>query len=105
MALGATVESALVWSQFAILVLGLGAGSGVTLTYGLLAEKGWGYGLYLWTKPILVVAGVLLMLTFPAPEGGGLLAVRMVQYLLVGLAAALQVYLIIAIRKQARARR
>lgn len=104
MALGANVESALVWTQFAILFLGLGVGTGVTLSYGLLTERSWSNGLYLWTKPLFIGAGLLLMLTIPTPEGGGLLAVRMVQYLLVGIAAAVQIYLILAIRKGGKTR-
>ena len=107
MALGAyvaNVESALVWTQFAILFLGLGVGTGVTLSYGLLTERSWSNGLYLWTKPLFIGAGLLLMLTIPTPEGGGLLAVRMVQYLLVGVGAAVQIYLILAIRKGGKTR-
>lgn len=102
--IGASVEGALVWTQFAIVVLGLGAGAGVTLTIGLLTERTWCYGLYLWVKPILIVSGLFLMLTVPTPEGSGLLSVRMMQYLIFGLCAALQIYLILAMRRQAGAR-
>jgi hypothetical protein len=102
--IGASVEGALVWTQVAIVVLGLGVGAGITLSVGLLSERTWCYGLYLWAKPVLIVSGLLLMLTIPTPEGSGLLSVRMIQYLIFGLAAVLQLYLIIAMRKQAQAR-
>ena len=100
-AVGASVESTLVWTQLAAVALGLCTGAGATLCYGLLAEKAWRFGLYVWTKPIILVVGILLLLTMPSPEGRGPLAVRMIQYLVLISAMCVQIYLVVAMRKRA----